>query len=176
MFAASVFDTYKSYKAHELSGAGQQIIIDTAIGFVVSMVVAFFVVKWLLRFVQSHTFNGFAIYRVILGGGLLIGLYTHAIPDVTNEQAKTVAVPAPAAAVSVAQPEPAPAPILPPTPAPEPMTNAPLPVAPAVDQSSPVPTANAGEPPRAMPVDPADLTNTAPETNPPPANVPAPQN
>ena len=49
------------------------------------MIVAFFVVKWLLRFVVSHTFNGFAIYRVILGAGLLIGLYTNAIPDVSND-------------------------------------------------------------------------------------------
>jgi undecaprenyl-diphosphatase len=85
MFAASAFDTFKSYKAGELSGLGHQIIIDTAIGFVISGIVAFFVVKWLLRFVISHTFNGFAIYRVILGGGLLIGLYTNAIPDVTND-------------------------------------------------------------------------------------------
>jgi undecaprenyl-diphosphatase len=87
MFAASAYDTLKSYKAGELGGLGHQIIIDTAIGFVVSMIVAFFVVKWLLRFVQSHTFNGFAIYRVLLGGGLLIALYTHAIPDVSNEDA-----------------------------------------------------------------------------------------
>ena len=86
MFAASAHDTWKSYKAGELQGVGHQIIIDTAIGFVVSMIVAFFVVKWLLRFVQSHTFNGFAIYRVLLGGGLLLALYTHAIPDVSNEE------------------------------------------------------------------------------------------
>jgi undecaprenyl-diphosphatase len=89
MFAASAYDTLKSYKAHELEGLGHQIIIDTVIGFLISMVVAFFVVKWLLRFVQSHTFNGFAIYRVILGGGLLIALYTGMIPDVSNEKAKT---------------------------------------------------------------------------------------
>ncbi len=86
MFAASAFDTFKAYKARELTGLGQHIIVDTIIGFFVSMVVAFFVVKWLLRFVQSHTFNGFAIYRVLLGGGLLIALYTGAIPDVTNEK------------------------------------------------------------------------------------------
>ena len=87
MFAASAYATMKD--RDDLHGMGHQIIIDTAIGFVVSGIVAFFVVKWLLRFVQSHTFNGFAIYRVILGGGLLIGLYTHAIPDVTDEAAKT---------------------------------------------------------------------------------------
>ena len=84
MFAASVFASYKSYKAGELE-VNHQIIIDTAIGFVVSGIVAFFVVKWLLRFVQSHTFNGFAIYRVILGVVLLTALATHAIPDVGND-------------------------------------------------------------------------------------------
>jgi undecaprenyl-diphosphatase len=88
MFAASAYATLKD--RDDLHGMGHQVIIDTAIGFVISGIVAFFVVKWLLRFVQSHTFNGFAIYRVILGGGLLIGLYTHAIPDVTNETAKPV--------------------------------------------------------------------------------------
>jgi undecaprenyl-diphosphatase len=84
MFAASVYATFKDRK--DLHGIDHQLIIDTALGFVVSMIVAFFVVKWLLRFVQSHTFNGFGIYRVILGVALLVGLYTHAIPDVTDEE------------------------------------------------------------------------------------------
>lgn len=93
MFAASAYATLKDRK--DLHGVGHQLILDTALGFVISGIVAFFVVKWLLRFVQSHTFNGFAIYRVILGGGLLIGLYTHAIPDVTNEEAQPVVAPVP---------------------------------------------------------------------------------
>lgn len=46
--------------------------LDLAIGFVAAAVSAFLVVKWLLRFVQSHTFNGFAVYRVILGAALLL--------------------------------------------------------------------------------------------------------
>jgi undecaprenyl-diphosphatase len=46
-----------------------------ALGTLVSAISAFFVVKWLIRFVQSHTFNGFAVYRVLLGAGLL--LYVH---------------------------------------------------------------------------------------------------
>jgi undecaprenyl-diphosphatase len=33
----------------------------------VSAVVSFLVVKWLLRFVQSHTFVGFGWYRIVLG-------------------------------------------------------------------------------------------------------------
>jgi len=43
-----------------------------ALGTVVSGLSAFVVVKWLIHFVQSHTFNGFAIYRILLGAGLLI--------------------------------------------------------------------------------------------------------
>lgn len=42
------------------------------LGTLVSALAAFVVVKWLIRFVQSHTFNGFGVYRVLLGGGLLI--------------------------------------------------------------------------------------------------------
>jgi undecaprenyl-diphosphatase len=40
------------------------------LGFLVSAAVSFIAVKWLLRFVQSHTFAGFGWYR--LGLGLLI--------------------------------------------------------------------------------------------------------
>lgn len=43
-----------------------------ALGTVVSALSAFVVVKWLIRFVQSHTFNGFAWYRILLGGALLV--------------------------------------------------------------------------------------------------------
>jgi undecaprenyl-diphosphatase len=42
-----------------------------ALGTVVSAISAFVVVKWLIRFVQSHTFNGFAWYRIALGAALL---------------------------------------------------------------------------------------------------------
>ena len=42
-----------------------------AVGFVVSGVVAFIAVKWLLRYVQSHRFTIFAWYRVAVGTVLL---------------------------------------------------------------------------------------------------------
>lgn len=38
----------------------------------VAAVVSFVAVKWLLRFVQSHTFTGFGLYRIALGVGLLL--------------------------------------------------------------------------------------------------------
>ena len=86
MFAASGLDLWR-YR-HDLTKGGGQLIIDTALGFLVSMVVAFFVIKWLLRFVQSHTFNGFGVYRVIVGSALLLALATHALPNMGESDAK----------------------------------------------------------------------------------------
>ncbi|MGA9069529.1 MAG: undecaprenyl-diphosphate phosphatase [Terracidiphilus sp.] len=42
------------------------------IGFVVSFVVALGVVEWFLFWVREHGFTLFAIYRILLGGALLI--------------------------------------------------------------------------------------------------------
>jgi undecaprenyl-diphosphatase len=41
------------------------------IGFVVSAVVAFVAVKWLLKYIQTHQFTVFAWYRIVVGVGLL---------------------------------------------------------------------------------------------------------
>lgn len=43
-----------------------------ALGAAVAAVTAFFSVKWLLRFVQTHTFNVFGIYRILVGGLILL--------------------------------------------------------------------------------------------------------
>ncbi len=43
-----------------------------ALGAAVAAVTAFIAVKWLLKFVQSHTFNGFGIYRILLGTLILV--------------------------------------------------------------------------------------------------------
>jgi undecaprenyl-diphosphatase len=40
------------------------------LGFVVSAVVSFIAVKWLLRFIQTHTFIVFGWYRIVLAGGI----------------------------------------------------------------------------------------------------------
>ncbi|MHC1768066.1 MAG: undecaprenyl-diphosphate phosphatase [Verrucomicrobiia bacterium] len=45
------------------------------LGSVVAAAVAFVVVKWLLRFVQSHTFVGFGWYRIALGIAMLWFVY-----------------------------------------------------------------------------------------------------
>jgi undecaprenyl-diphosphatase len=68
MFAAGAYEIH-----HELKhGGGQENWSMLALATIVSAIVAFIVVKWLLKFVQSHTFNGFGIYRVVLGIALFI--------------------------------------------------------------------------------------------------------
>jgi undecaprenyl-diphosphatase len=155
MFAASALDIVRYRK--DLIGADHQLIIDTAIGFVVSGIVAFFVVKWLLRFVQSHTFNGFAIYRVILGIVLLTALATHAIPEGEDAKAKKEAEVKAGAAPTLAPQAPAkeapistfetnsPAPTMPAA-AQTSETN-PAPIAPSTTnaESAPIPPGTAGQ-------------------------------
>lgn len=69
MFAASAYELLKALKT---SGAVEQEAWgDLAIGFVVSAVVAFIAVKWLLRYIQAHRFTPFAWYRLALGIALL---------------------------------------------------------------------------------------------------------
>jgi len=68
MFAATA---YLGYDVFKTGGAADENWADLAVGFVVSAVVAFIAVKWLLRYVQTHRFTVFAWYRLILGAALL---------------------------------------------------------------------------------------------------------
>jgi undecaprenyl-diphosphatase len=63
MFAATAYEFLKTRHA----GEGPEDWNALAIGFVVSGIVAFIAVKWLLRYVQSHRFTLFAWYRIVLG-------------------------------------------------------------------------------------------------------------
>jgi undecaprenyl-diphosphatase len=56
-----------------------------ALGTVVAAITAFLTVKWLLRFIQSHTFNGFGWYRILLGGVILIALAMGWNPPMASE-------------------------------------------------------------------------------------------
>jgi undecaprenyl-diphosphatase len=67
MFAASGYELAKQLKhgeAHENWSA-------LTIAFVVATFTAFVAVKWLLRYIQTHRFTVFALYRIVLGGALL---------------------------------------------------------------------------------------------------------
>jgi undecaprenyl-diphosphatase len=66
MFAATGYELVKTHGQSE----GEDW-TALAVGFVVSGIVAFIAVKWLLRYVQSHRFTLFAVYRIIVGGALL---------------------------------------------------------------------------------------------------------
>jgi undecaprenyl-diphosphatase len=134
MFAASALDIVRYRK--QLTGADHQLVIDIVIGFLVSMVVAFFVVKWLLHFVQGHTFNGFAIYRVILGVALLVALATHALPNMGASDASK-----PEAAAAQTEPVPTEAPAAAPTTNTD-TSSTPTNAAPAADESTPAPATN----------------------------------
>ena len=71
--AAGGYKLFDAWKDGEIHGASA---LDLSLGFLAAAVSAFLVVKWLLRFVQGHTFNGFAIYRALLGAVLLLW-FTH---------------------------------------------------------------------------------------------------
>lgn len=75
MFAAGAYEIHHELK-HAVPGHHEDWAM-VAVGTIVSAIVAFIVVKWLLRYVQSHTFTGFAWYRVILGGFLLVAIAKH---------------------------------------------------------------------------------------------------
>jgi len=67
MFAATFYELWKV--RHDTANEDWEAL---AIGFVVSLVVAFISVKWLLRYIQTHRFTAFAYYRFLLGGFLLV--------------------------------------------------------------------------------------------------------
>lgn len=51
----------------------------TIVGTVVSLVVAYFSIAWLLRFVSKNSFTGFIVYRVVLGAFIIVLLVTGVI-------------------------------------------------------------------------------------------------
>jgi len=81
MFAATVWDLIKEIhpsKAAVAAGIAPHVVMNAErwivllIGLVVSFIVALGVVEWFLQWVRKHGFAMFAIYRILLGGALLI--------------------------------------------------------------------------------------------------------
>lgn len=62
MFAATAFDIYKNPQV--LTGENIEALV---VGLLVSLGVAYVSMKWLLRYIQSHSFSGFGWYRIIIG-------------------------------------------------------------------------------------------------------------
>ena len=81
MFAATGWDFIKEMrgsKATDAAVATAHVAMNSEkwivliIGLVVSFIVAFAVVEWFLHWVRKHGFTVFAVYRILLGGALLI--------------------------------------------------------------------------------------------------------
>lgn len=69
LLAAGGYELLKAFKSGALAHMDLTIY---SLGFISAGISAFVVVKWLIHFVQGHTFNGFAIYRIVLGAALLL--------------------------------------------------------------------------------------------------------
>jgi undecaprenyl-diphosphatase len=83
MFVACGYDLLKAVKpGHDETGLTPAMItssqwIALVIGFVVAFFVAWAVVAWFMSWVRRRGFVPFAIYRILLGLGVLIWLYSH---------------------------------------------------------------------------------------------------
>jgi undecaprenyl-diphosphatase len=73
MLAAGGYKIFEAFHHPAAGGAHenwQMVILAT----VIAAVVSFIAVKWLLRYVQTHTFNAFGWYRILVGAGVLAAL------------------------------------------------------------------------------------------------------
>ncbi|MDO1529650.1 undecaprenyl-diphosphate phosphatase [Fulvimonas sp. R45] len=75
MYAATGYELLKVLKG---GGAAHEDWTALAVGFLVSLVVAFAAVKWLLGYIRSHRYTAFAVYRIALGVALLLLMPTGA--------------------------------------------------------------------------------------------------
>lgn len=69
MFAASAYELLKLAKSAPPVPENWSVL---AVAFVIATVTAFVVVKWLLRYIQTHRYTAFALYRIVLGVALLV--------------------------------------------------------------------------------------------------------
>jgi undecaprenyl-diphosphatase len=69
MYAATGYELLKVVK-HD--GVAHEDWTALIVGFIVSAIVAFVAVKWLLGYIRSHRFTAFAVYRIVLGLALLL--------------------------------------------------------------------------------------------------------
>jgi undecaprenyl-diphosphatase len=71
MFAASAYEAFDLYQTGQIADEDWT---GLAVGLVVSAAAAFIAVKWLLRYVQTHSFNPFGAYRIALGLLLVVAV------------------------------------------------------------------------------------------------------
>ncbi|MDR0480816.1 MAG: undecaprenyl-diphosphate phosphatase [Gallionellaceae bacterium] len=71
MFAATVYDAFKH--RHEFMASDLPVF---AVGFVVSFIIALFVIRALIRYISQHDFTAFAWYRIVFGIIVLATAYS----------------------------------------------------------------------------------------------------
>jgi len=76
MLAAGGLKIFKAFH-HSLAEPSPEPWSMALFGFVVSAVVSFIAVKWLLRYVQGHTFVIFGWYRIVISVGIFLFLLCH---------------------------------------------------------------------------------------------------
>jgi undecaprenyl-diphosphatase len=74
LLAAGGLKIFKAVR-HPLADAAPENWTLLALATIVAAIVSFIAVKWLLRFVATHTFVGFGIYRIVLGIVLLFAAW-----------------------------------------------------------------------------------------------------
>jgi undecaprenyl-diphosphatase len=67
MIAATVYDLFKHRDV-----LSSDMFATLSIGFLVAFVTALIVVHWLIKYVRSHNFTGFGVYRIVFGTLVLI--------------------------------------------------------------------------------------------------------
>ena len=77
LIGASVLEVFKV--RHELAANAHEYLPMFAVGFVVSFLAAWVCVRWLLRYVATHTFIPFAWYRIAFGIVVLATWMTHMV-------------------------------------------------------------------------------------------------
>jgi len=77
LIGASVLELFKV--RHELAANAHEYLPMFAVGFVVSFLAAWICVRWLLRYVATHTFIPFAWYRIAFGIVVLATWMTHMV-------------------------------------------------------------------------------------------------
>jgi undecaprenyl-diphosphatase len=78
MLAAGGYKIFEAFH-HPAAGVAQENWPMVILSTVIAAVVSFVAVKWLLRYVQTHTFNAFGWYRILVGAGLFVAHAMHAI-------------------------------------------------------------------------------------------------
>ena len=77
LIGASVLEVFKV--RHELAANAHEYLPMFAVGFIVSFLAAWVCVRWLLRYIATHTFVAFAWYRIAFGLVVLATWLTHMV-------------------------------------------------------------------------------------------------